>query len=156
MRLIQENSQFTVRGPLNWYDSAQVRMWIILDINNNVFHHLGRSQMCAGAWYVLGSQNHTQRGCEHNSEKSEICLAMFPPGWNCLPAIRVRRPWQLSHCDIVPCPMSTFMATGNMSDFCNYVFIVPLCNMCRLNLVKRAKFQKWFFGVFSLEITFLG
>ena len=26
----------------------------------------------------------------------------------------------------------------------------------RLNLVKRAKFQKCFFGVFSLEITFLG
>ena len=66
---------------------------------------------------------------QHNSEKSDICLAMFPHGWNCLPAIRVRRPWQLSHCDIVPCPMSTFMATGNMSDFCNYVFIVPLCNM---------------------------
>ena len=53
MRLIQENSQFTVRGPLNWYDNTQVRMWIILDINNNVFHHLGRSQMCAGAWYVF-------------------------------------------------------------------------------------------------------
>ena len=51
MRLIQENSQFTVRGPLNWYDNTQVCMWIILDINNNVFHHLGRSQMCTGAWY---------------------------------------------------------------------------------------------------------
>ena len=25
----------------------------ILDINYNHFHHLGRSQMCAGAWYVF-------------------------------------------------------------------------------------------------------
>ena len=29
-------------------------------------------------------------------------------------------------------------------------------DMIRLNLVKMAKFQKWFFGVFPLEITSLG
>ena len=44
---------FTVVGPIIWCDNPQVRMWKILYINNNDFHHLGRSQMCAGAWYVF-------------------------------------------------------------------------------------------------------
>ena len=47
-------------GPLIWYDSAQVRMWIILDINNNDFHHLGKSQMCTGAdHYFRSSKPHS-------------------------------------------------------------------------------------------------
>ena len=28
-------------------------MWIILDINYNDFYHTGKSQICAGAWYVF-------------------------------------------------------------------------------------------------------
>ena len=44
---------FTVVGPIIWCDNPQVRMWKILHINNNDFHHLGRSQMCAGAGYVF-------------------------------------------------------------------------------------------------------
>ena len=38
-----------VVGPIIWCDNPQARMGIILYINNNDFHHLGRSQMCAGA-----------------------------------------------------------------------------------------------------------
>ena len=44
---------FTVVGPIIWCDNPQVRMWKILYTNNNDFHHLGRSQLCAGAWYVF-------------------------------------------------------------------------------------------------------
>ena len=44
---------FTVVGPIIWCDNPQVRMWKILYINDNDFHHLGRSQLCAGAWYVF-------------------------------------------------------------------------------------------------------
>ena len=36
----------------------------ILYINNNDFHHLGRSQICAGAWYVFRiSKPHSERLC---------------------------------------------------------------------------------------------
>ena len=49
-------------GPLIWYVNAYVRMSKILDINYNHFHHLGRSQMCAGAWYVFRtSESHSER-----------------------------------------------------------------------------------------------
>ena len=44
---------FTVVGPLIWCDNPKVRMSKILYINNNNFHHLGRSQMCAGGCYVF-------------------------------------------------------------------------------------------------------
>ena len=54
-------ASFTVMGPLIWYDSAQVRMWIILNINNNDFYHLGKSQTCTT---ILGPQNRTQGSCE--------------------------------------------------------------------------------------------
>ena len=48
-------NNFTVVGPLIWCDNPQVRMSKILyiNINNNNFHHLGRSQMCAGGCYVF-------------------------------------------------------------------------------------------------------
>ena len=46
---------FTVVGPLIWCDNPKVRMSKILYINNNNFHHLGRPQMCAAAWYVFGT-----------------------------------------------------------------------------------------------------
>ena len=46
---------FTVAGPLIWCDNPKVRMSKILYINNNNFHHLGRPQMCAAAWYVFGT-----------------------------------------------------------------------------------------------------
>ena len=41
-------ASFTIVGPLIWCDNPQVRLSKILYINNNDFHHLGRSQMCAG------------------------------------------------------------------------------------------------------------
>ncbi len=45
--------KFTITGPLIWCDNPQVRLSKILYINNNNFHHLGRSQMCAGGCYVF-------------------------------------------------------------------------------------------------------
>ena len=58
--LIQEGSQFTVGGPLIWYESAQVRLWIILNININDFHHMGMSQICTGAdHYFRSSKPHS-------------------------------------------------------------------------------------------------
>ena len=45
--------KFTITGPLIWCDNPQVRMSKILYINNNNFHHLGRSQICAGGCYVF-------------------------------------------------------------------------------------------------------
>merc|ERR1711952_178436 len=45
--------KFTITDPLIWCDNPQVRMSKILYINNNNFHHLGRSQMCAGGCYVF-------------------------------------------------------------------------------------------------------
>ena len=45
---------FTVVGPFIWCDNPQVRMWKIFYTNNNDFHHLGRSQMWAGACYYFG------------------------------------------------------------------------------------------------------
>ena len=46
-------ANFTVVGPLIWCDNPHVRLSKILYINNNDFHNLGRSQMCAGACYVF-------------------------------------------------------------------------------------------------------
>ena len=48
-----KKANFTVVGPLIWCDNPHVRMSKILYINNNDFHNLGRSQMCAGACYVF-------------------------------------------------------------------------------------------------------
>ena len=64
MRIIQENCQFTVRGPLNWYDSAQVRMWIILDINYNHFYYTGKSSSLQELGTFLAPQNRTQGRCD--------------------------------------------------------------------------------------------
>ena len=56
--------KFTITGPLIWCDNPQVRMSKILYINNNNFHHLGRSQMCAGGCYVFrASQPHSGTLC---------------------------------------------------------------------------------------------
>ena len=46
-------ANFTVVGPLIWCDNPHVRMSKILYINNNDFHNMGSSQMCAGACYVF-------------------------------------------------------------------------------------------------------
>ena len=55
-------ANFTVVGPLIWCDNPKVRMSKILYINNNDFHHLGRPQMCAGAWCLFGiSKSHSER-----------------------------------------------------------------------------------------------
>ena len=57
-----KKANFTVVGPLIWCDNPKVRMSKILYINNNDFHHLGRSQICAGAWYVFRiSKPHSER-----------------------------------------------------------------------------------------------
>ena len=59
-RLIQENSQFTVGGPLIWYDDPQVRLWMILNINYNDSHHMGMSQMWTGVFdYFRPSKPHS-------------------------------------------------------------------------------------------------
>ena len=46
-------ANFTVVGPLIWWDNPQVRLSKILYTNNNDFHNLDRSQMCAGGCYVF-------------------------------------------------------------------------------------------------------
>ena len=49
-------------GPLIWYVNAQVRMWIILDINYKHYYHLGKSQICAGAGdYFRTSKPHSEK-----------------------------------------------------------------------------------------------
>ena len=59
-----KKANFTVVGPLIWCDNPKVRMSKILYIHNNDFHHLGRSQICAGAWYVFGTwKPHSETLC---------------------------------------------------------------------------------------------
>ena len=56
--------KFTITGPLIWCDNPQVRMSKILYINNNNFHNLGRSQMCAGGCcYFRPSKPHSGTLC---------------------------------------------------------------------------------------------
>ena len=59
--------KFTITGPLIWCDNPQVRMSKILYINNNNFHHLGRSQMCAGGCYVFRTSKPHSRTLWHIS-----------------------------------------------------------------------------------------
>ena len=55
---------FTIVGPLIWCDNPQVRLWMISNINNNDFHHLGKSQICAGAdHYFSPSKAHSGKLC---------------------------------------------------------------------------------------------
>ena len=55
---------FTIVGPLIWCDNPQVRLWMISNINNNDFHHLGKSQICAGAdHYFSPSKPHSGKLC---------------------------------------------------------------------------------------------
>ena len=59
-----KKANFTVVGPLIWCDNPKVRMSKILYIHNNDFHHLGRPQMCAAAWYVFGTwKPHSETLC---------------------------------------------------------------------------------------------
>ena len=61
---MQENSHFTLTGPLIWCDNLQVRLWMILNINYNVSHHMGMSQMCTGAdHYFRSSKPHSGKLC---------------------------------------------------------------------------------------------
>ena len=50
LQLKPVSANFTVVGPLIWCDNPHVRM---SKINNNGFHNMGRSQICAGACYVF-------------------------------------------------------------------------------------------------------
>mgnify|MGYP005702151033 CR=1 FL=1 len=71
-------ANFTVVGPLIWCDNPKVRMSKILYINNNDFHHLGRSQICAGAWYVFRiSKPHSERLCTVSSLFSHFACCQF-------------------------------------------------------------------------------
>ena len=57
---MQENTHFTLTGPIIWCDNLQVRLWMILNINYNVSHHMGMSQMCTGAdHYFRSSKPHS-------------------------------------------------------------------------------------------------
>ena len=68
--------KFTITGPLIWCDNPQVRMSKILYINNNNFHHLGRSQMCAGGCYVFRtSKPHSGTLCTVMS--TQVCALIF-------------------------------------------------------------------------------
>ena len=52
--------KFTITGPLIWCDNPHVRLSKILYINNNDFHNLDRSQMCAGGCcYFRPSKPHS-------------------------------------------------------------------------------------------------
>ena len=56
--------KFTITGPLIWCDNPQVRLSKILYINNNDFHNLGRSYMCAGGCcYFRPSKPHSGTLC---------------------------------------------------------------------------------------------
>ena len=61
-------------GPLIWYVNAQVRMWIILDINYKHYYHLGKSKICAGLGdYFRTSKPHSEKlwlvsGCTHHED----------------------------------------------------------------------------------------
>ena len=75
-------ASFTVMGPLIWYDSAQVRLWIILNIHNNNFYHLGKSQMCAGAdHYFRSSKPHSRKLCN----VSKLSWTEMVKATGCLP-----------------------------------------------------------------------
>ena len=64
---------FTIVGPLIWCDNPQVRLWMISNINNNDFHQLGKSQICAGAdHYFSPSKPHSGKLCialQHSASK---------------------------------------------------------------------------------------
>ena len=60
LQLKPDLANFTVVGPLIWCDNPHVRLSKILYINNNDFHNLGRSQMCAGGCcYFRPSKPHS-------------------------------------------------------------------------------------------------
>ena len=71
--------KFTNTGPLIWCDNPQVRLSKILYINNNNFHNLGRSQMCAGACYVFRSSKPHSRTLWAGFISSCVVLS-----WNCV------------------------------------------------------------------------
>ena len=75
-------ASFTIVGPLIWYDNPQVRLSKILYINNNDFHQLGRSQLCAGAWYVLAPQMISYYKC------IDICNGIHANDWPYLQLFR--------------------------------------------------------------------
>ena len=63
-------ANITVVGPLIWCDNPHVRMSKISYINNNDFHNLGKSQMCAGGCcYFRPSKPHS----------GTLCGASFSP-----------------------------------------------------------------------------
>ena len=80
-----KKANFTVVGPLIWCDNPKVRMSKILYIHNNDFHHLGRSQICAGAWYVFGTwkaHSETLWFVSHSPRNRGIGIAMYLVNWH--------------------------------------------------------------------------
>ena len=57
--LFRKIVNLTVGGPLIWYESAKVRLWTLLNINNKDAHHMGMSQMCteAGDYFRTSKPN---------------------------------------------------------------------------------------------------
>ena len=82
LQLKPDLANFTVVGPLIWCDNPHVRMSKILYINNNDFHNLGRSQMCAGGCcYFRPSKPHSGTLCpiiERLEPRNKYLSHVFP------------------------------------------------------------------------------
>ena len=67
---MQENSQFTLTGPLIWCDNLQVRLWMIFNTIKNDSHHMGMSQICTIAGdYFRPSKPHSGKLWKHETVK---------------------------------------------------------------------------------------
>ena len=73
LRLQLEKSLFTVASPLR-YAIPKVFMCIILDINYNHFHHLGKSQIHTGAGYNFSGSEPDSRTVWHIYNTDAIWL----------------------------------------------------------------------------------
>ena len=68
---------FTIVGPLIWCDNPQVRLWMISNINNNDFHHLGKSQICTGAdHYFSPSKPHSGKLCDRSHQQLQFLSSL--------------------------------------------------------------------------------
>ena len=154
---------FTVVGPIIWCDNPQVRMWKILYINNNDFHHLGSSQMCAGAWYVFRTSK------PHSGTLSYIFISITTnlqylwflcSLWWCEPPVsvvscqcwctrchcRATRPHQPALVTPNMSPLFVNLATKTASDKQNIFNFNFLCVSCMLCL-------NWHFAFTQAETT---
>ena len=146
-------------GPLIWYDSAQVRLWIILNINNNAFHYLGKSQICAGAGdYFRTSKPHSEKLCysiiSYMRDGSRRLLSLkitqpSPP----LPPITPMQ-WKTvsitAHC--LPQNVALFLLISNLLGFLRYCARKTASNLSPWYIWQRASEDFWKFKA-SLDIS---